>query len=368
MHILVIYADDREGMVDASLLDELIFQKKIKKFLRAEGWCTIGVDPLRRKINHDYKGPKRRENDNNNSQAIDAVVQLKENGREKRGCHRYHIPHHNINVAMDCTDQIEVLDISVGGISFKSDLQFRPSHQYKLRLKYKDRVIPLRSEVKWSSLSGYKKYLAQDKLFHNSLIPIYSTGMQFINLSDSQVTGIMQLIEEHGRKEIDTKDLCQNYDWKDFLKSIESIEFFKNTHTQTQDASSDIRGKSIAEKRKTASFCGKEERSILLKDPNKEIMLAAIGNPKITEMEIAEFAKLPTIPLEAINKIVYKKEWMKNYAIISALVNNPKTPVYISSKLVNRLKAKDLKILMRNSQVSEILRNIAKKVCILKSE
>jgi hypothetical protein len=366
MHILVIYADDREGMVDASLLDELIFQKKIKKFLRAEGWCTLGVDPLRRKKKPDYKGPERRENENKNSQSIDVVEhlkekQLKEDAREKRGCHRYHIPHHNINVELDCTDQIEVLDLSVGGISFKTDLQFHPSQQYELRLKFKDQVIPLRGEVKWSLLSGYKKYSVQDKLFHNSLIPIYSTGMQFINITDSQLTAIMHLIEEYGRKEIDTKDLGQNYDWKDFLKSFESIELFKNVHAQTQDAPRDIRGKSIAEKLKTASFCGKEELSILLKDPKKEIILAAIGNPKITETEIARFAQLPTIPAEAIDKIVSKKEWMKNYSIISALANNPKTPLYISQKLVKRLKPKDLKILMRNRQVSEILRDIARK-------
>jgi len=364
MHILVIYADNREGMVEASLLDELISQNKIKMFLRAEGWCTIGVDLLRRKKT-DYKGPERRENENKASQVIDVAEhlkgkQLKEDVRENRCCHRYHIYHRNINVSMDCTDQIEVLDISLGGISFKSDLQFQASIQYELRLKFEDQAIPMRGEVKWSSLSGYIKYSVQDKLFHNSLIPIYSTGMQFINISDTELAGIKQLIDKYGRKDIDTKDAGHNYNWNDFLRSLESIEFFENTNAHTQHAPHDIREKSLAEKRKTASFAGKEERSVLLKDPNKEIMLAAIENPKITDMEIAGFAKLPRIPMEAINKIVHRKEWMKNYAIISALVNNPKTPVYISKKLVKRLKTKDLKILMRNSQVSEILRDFAK--------
>jgi len=91
------------------------------------------------------------------------------------------------------------------------------------------------------------------------------------------------------------------------------------------------------------------------------VVLTTIENPKITEIEIAGFAKIPTIPVEAIKKIVRKKEWMKNYAVVLALVNNPKTPAYVSMRLMNRLKAKDLKILEKNRDVSEAVRSIAKK-------
>ena len=85
--------------------------------------------------------------------------QLKEDVRENRGCHRYYIYHHNINIAMDCTDQIEVLDISLGGISFKSDLQFQTSIQYELRLKFKDQVIPMAfKQLKRSMFSSLLKF------------------------------------------------------------------------------------------------------------------------------------------------------------------------------------------------------------------
>ena len=81
---------------------------------------------------------------------------------------------------------------------------------------------------------------------------------------------------------------------------------------------------------------------------------------KITEIEIAGFAKMPTIPVEAIKKIAQKKEWIKNYPVVLALVNNPKTPAYISMRLVNRLKARDLKILEKNRDVSQAVRSVAK--------
>lgn len=48
MLIAVVYQNNEAGMVEAYLLDELISQNKIKKFLRSEGWVTIGVDQLRK--------------------------------------------------------------------------------------------------------------------------------------------------------------------------------------------------------------------------------------------------------------------------------------------------------------------------------
>jgi hypothetical protein len=57
MLITVIYQNNRVGIVDASHLFEVITSNKIKKFLRFEGWVTIGVDPIRKATRHNYKGP-----------------------------------------------------------------------------------------------------------------------------------------------------------------------------------------------------------------------------------------------------------------------------------------------------------------------
>jgi hypothetical protein len=60
MLINVVYENGRYGLVDNSELDELIEQKKIKKFLRSTGWCTLGIDPIRKAQRTDYRGPERR--------------------------------------------------------------------------------------------------------------------------------------------------------------------------------------------------------------------------------------------------------------------------------------------------------------------
>jgi hypothetical protein len=47
MLIKVMYKNNACAMVKPFLLDELIASGKIKKFLRSEGWATIGVDHTR---------------------------------------------------------------------------------------------------------------------------------------------------------------------------------------------------------------------------------------------------------------------------------------------------------------------------------
>ena len=55
----VVYQDNKYGMVKPSLLDELITTRKIKQFLRSEGWATVGIDPMRGTGGY-YSGPERR--------------------------------------------------------------------------------------------------------------------------------------------------------------------------------------------------------------------------------------------------------------------------------------------------------------------
>jgi hypothetical protein len=107
---------------------------------------------------------------------------------------------------------------------------------------------------------------------------------------------------------------------------------------------------------------GQEIRSILLKDSNKEVVLTVLKNPRITETEVELVAHSRNIPEEALRTIHKNREWMKNYAINLALVNNPKTPPGIGITLVSGLRLKDIAILEKNKNVPEAIRAIAKKV------
>ncbi|MEW6213864.1 MAG: hypothetical protein AB1478_01465 [Nitrospirota bacterium] len=119
---------------------------------------------------------------------------------------------------------------------------------------------------------------------------------------------------------------------------------------------------SVPERIHLALRGGREIRSILIKDPNKEVVMTVLENPKITETEIEMIARSRSIYEEALRKITKKKEWMKNYAIVLALVTNPKTPPNIAVTLAIELKTKDLTVLEKNKNVTEAVRAAAKKL------
>ena len=119
---------------------------------------------------------------------------------------------------------------------------------------------------------------------------------------------------------------------------------------------------SVGERIAIALRGGQDIRSILLKDSNKEVVLTVLKNPKITETEVELIAHSRNIPEDALRAIHKNREWMKNYSINLALVNNPKTPPGIGITLVTGLRAKDLAVLEKNKNVPEAIRAIAKKL------
>lgn len=61
MFITVMYRGGKIGMVRVNQLEHLIHSHKIDKFMRSEGWVTIGIDSTR-KCNEDCNSPERRHN------------------------------------------------------------------------------------------------------------------------------------------------------------------------------------------------------------------------------------------------------------------------------------------------------------------
>ena len=105
----------------------------------------------------------------------------------------------------------------------------------------------------------------------------------------------------------------------------------------------------------------REERAILVRDPNKIVAVAVLSSPKVTENEIASIAKMANVSDEILRIIGHTRAWIKNYSIVAALTRNPKTPVAISLNLLQRLIERDVKALAADRNVPEVLRLAARK-------
>ena len=122
---------------------------------------------------------------------------------------------------------------------------------------------------------------------------------------------------------------------------------------------------SVPQKMSRATKGTREERSILIRDPNKLISVAVLSSPKLTDSEVESIAKMSSVSDEILRIISTNRNWMKSYVVVAALARNPKTPLAVSMNLLNRLTEKDLRTLSTNRNVPEVLRTTARRRVVI---
>ena len=112
----------------------------------------------------------------------------------------------------------------------------------------------------------------------------------------------------------------------------------------------------------------KEERSLLIRDGTKIVALAVLESPKLTDGEVEKFANQKNVLEAVLRAITLKRRFMKQYAVVRNLCNNPRTPIDVSLGLIKHLLATDLKNLAGNKEVSDTVRKMALRMFRQKSE
>lgn len=118
---------------------------------------------------------------------------------------------------------------------------------------------------------------------------------------------------------------------------------------------------SFGQKIKLALTGNKSVREYFAKDANKLISTSVLKNPRITENEVMRIAGSKSSPDALLRMIAAKKDWLKNYALKLSVVHNPKTPIAISTKLMESLQLKDVEILSKSKGVPQALVSSAKR-------
>jgi hypothetical protein len=118
----------------------------------------------------------------------------------------------------------------------------------------------------------------------------------------------------------------------------------------------------VKEKVQLAFRGGKTERMLLVRDRNKLVCTSAMRNPRMTDTEVEAIAGMRNVDEEVLRLIGTRREWVAKLPIINALVHNPKAPVGVVLTLINRLTLRDLKGLKDDKGVSEVVRQVARKL------
>jgi len=129
-----------------------------------------------------------------------------------------------------------------------------------------------------------------------------------------------------------------------------------------------LKDMTVTEKTKLALVGDAEARRMLIRDSNRQVQMAVLENPRITENEIIGIANSRSTPDEMLRAIIGNREWYKHYAIRLALVKNPKTPPALAIRMVGGLVSSDLKLLAKNKTVSRAVAQQAERIAFKKKQ
>jgi hypothetical protein len=130
---------------------------------------------------------------------------------------------------------------------------------------------------------------------------------------------------------------------------------------EQQSALQRIASLNVAKRIALAMKGNREERAILIRDPNRIVTAAVLSSPKMNDTEVAAIAKMQNVSEDVLRTIAHNRGWLKNYTVVLAVVKNPKTPVALSMNLMTRLIEKDLKLLSTDRNVPDVLRTQARR-------
>jgi hypothetical protein len=124
----------------------------------------------------------------------------------------------------------------------------------------------------------------------------------------------------------------------------------------------------VSERVQVAMRGSRDERFILIRDLVRVVAVAVLESPKVTESEMEAFASMRNVSEDVLRSITRNRRFMKHYAVVRSLVNNPRMPTDVGIGLLPHLLTLDLRHLMRNRNVSELIQKTALKLYRQKSE
>lgn len=111
-----------------------------------------------------------------------------DNMEEKRRYKRFSVDIMDINGKMVLSTYVKILDISIGGVSFKANRRLNMGSEYSLKMESRGGELTAKGIIVRSSLSES----IRDS--RGNIVPVYSAGMQFTDTSEEKIKEIEAFI------------------------------------------------------------------------------------------------------------------------------------------------------------------------------
>ena len=107
-------------------------------------------------------------------------------------------------------------------------------------------------------------------------------------------------------------------------------------------------------------------RNFLIRDPNPVVARAVLRGNTFSDQEIEAIAANRSVDEEVLAEISRRREWIGQYRVALALIKNPRTPLALAVRLVNRVAVRDLRLLARDRNVADAVRSTAQRLYRIK--
>jgi hypothetical protein len=119
---------------------------------------------------------------------------------------------------------------------------------------------------------------------------------------------------------------------------------------------------SVPGKVELAAKGNREVRQILSRDANSMVARAVIASPKLTEDDIISYAASSLTHGDVLRFIADSRQWTANRQVVTALVQNPRTPPPAVIRFLKSYQAGELRVLSQNRSLSAVVRQEAKRL------
>ena len=106
----------------------------------------------------------------------------------------------------------------------------------------------------------------------------------------------------------------------------------------------------------------REVRRILSRDASSMVARAVIGSPKLSEDDIVSYAASSLTHEDVLRFIADTRQWTANRQVVSALVQNPRTPPQAAIRFLKAYQTSELRVLSLNRSLSAAVRQEARRL------
>jgi hypothetical protein len=113
---------------------------------------------------------------------------MDESGPNKRRHPRFTVE--GVHGRMVFASQVDILNLSLGGVAIKADRRLNIGGEYTLKLELAGEAIDIKGLVVWSVMSGLRKS-------GKDTVPEYSAGLRFKDIFTERLLRLMAFIDHH---------------------------------------------------------------------------------------------------------------------------------------------------------------------------